>query len=265
MNSRGPVFPMTAVTLTLNGALLAADLSGALFWAERKTLVVADLHLEKGSGLAARGCLLPPYDTARTLDLLAGVVARYAPETLVCLGDSFHDPAAGGRVLPLDGARIARMTGTCDWIWVVGNHDPHPPDTWGGRVAREFRLGPLTFRHKAAAAPDPGEVSGHYHPVGAVRTRLRRLRSRCFVTDGVRLVLPAFGAFTGGLNVRDPAVERLFPRGYEVVLLGGSGLYRFPRARLSPDVSAGPPGQRGAGLSATRTAQRPGLLSDPDC
>lgn len=229
--------------IAVNGAALAADPAGLLWWPDRAVAVVADLHLEKGSGFAARGRMVPPHDTAATLSRLEAAVARLAPRTVICLGDSFHDRGAGARVAPADAARIARLAGGREWIWIVGNHDPEPPTDWGGRVEREVRLGPLVFRHQAAggagaSGEGAGEVSGHYHPVAAVRTRGRRLRCRCFVTDGSRLVLPAFGAYAGGLNVRDPAVERLFRRGYEALLVGRDAIYRFPRARLSPDADA---------------------------
>lgn len=231
--------------LTVNGARLVADASGVVIWPERGCVIVADLHFEKGSAFARRGRLVPPYDTARTLDTLVAVLNRVEPERVICLGDSFHDRDAAGRVDADAAALIAELTGRCAWHWVVGNHDPSPPTCWGGTVAADLRLGPLVFRHEAAPG-GAGQVTGHFHPVAAVATRARRLRSRCFVTDGVNLILPAFGAFTGGLNVLDPAVDRLFPRGFEVVVARDGGLYRFPRARLSPDAEAPAPDRRPA-------------------
>jgi uncharacterized protein len=228
--------PMPEDPIRLNGADLLPDLSGALFWPDRSLLAVADLHFEKGSALAARGRLLPPYDTARTLDLLEAAVGRLRPRTVVCVGDSFPARPPADRIAAGDVDRIRRLTGSCDWIWIAGNHDPAPPTQWGGRVEGVATLGPIVFRHRADTDGDgAGEVSGHWHPVAAVATRARRLRCRCFVTDGRRLVLPAFGAYTGGLNVLDPAVDGLFGAGFEAHLLGRDRIYRFPRSRLAPD------------------------------
>ena len=220
--------------ITANGAALLADPSGALIWPARSTLVVADLHLEKGSAFAARGQLLPPYDTRATLARLEALAARHRPERVVCLGDSFHDGAAAGRLGAGDRARLRRLAAGRDWIWIAGNHDPAPPDDLGGRGLEELVDGPLVFRHQARANGTPaGEVSGHYHPKASVHLRPRRITAPCFVTDGRRLVLPAFGAYTGGLNVLDPAVASLFRRDFQVQLLHRDRIYTFPRASLA--------------------------------
>jgi DNA ligase-associated metallophosphoesterase len=211
---------------------LLADASGALYWPGRRTLVVADLHLEKGSALARRGQLLPPYDTVATLEALTDAIARHRPERIICLGDSFHDDGAAGRLAPADGAALRRLTADQDWIWIAGNHDPAPPADWGGRVETRVTLGALTFRHQADGYHAPGEISGHYHPRASVRTRARRITGRCFVSDGRRLVLPAFGAYTGGLDVLDPAIAGLFPRGFSVHLLGRAAVYSFSKTAL---------------------------------
>jgi DNA ligase-associated metallophosphoesterase len=239
--------------IRVNGVPLLADLSGALVWPERRVLAVADLHLEKGSAFARQGQLLPPYDTAATLAALAGAIERYRPERVICVGDSFHDGNAAERLADADGARLRQLTETCDWIWIAGNHDPRPPADWGGRVEAEVTIAPLVFRHQAlegTRAPGvtiaplvfrhqalegtraPGEVSGHYHPKARVRLRTGRASARCFVTDGRRLVLPAFGAYTGGLNVLDPAIARLFAKEFRVHLLGRQAIHVFPRTGL---------------------------------
>lgn len=223
--------------LRLNGDRLLADVSGALYWPARSTLAVADLHLEKGSAVAARGQLLPPYDTAATLQALATAIDRYRPERVICLGDSFHDVGAAERLARGDRERLSRLAAGRDWIWIAGNHDPTPPAGCAGRVAADFTLGALTFRHQAEDGHRPGEVSGHYHPKASVRTPARRISGRCFVTDGRRLVLPAFGAYAGGLEVLDPAIAGLFPRGFTVHLLGRDGVYGFPGSA----VAAAPP------------------------
>ncbi len=234
---RMPDPPAPPHAFAVNGAELLADLSGALFWPARDTLVVADLHLEKGSNFAARGVPLPPYDSLATLDRLAGALRRYPASRVICLGDSFHDGGAGERLGPAGVDALSALTRDRDWLWIVGNHDPEPPTGWGGRVADSLTDGPLVFRHEAEPARVvAGEVSGHFHPKAAVHTGSgKRLSSRCFVTDGRRLILPAFGAFAGGLNARDPAVAGLFPRGFRALVLGRREVFVFPDRRLSPD------------------------------
>ena len=222
------------VTIEVNGARLRGDRSGAVVWPERRTLVVADLHLEKGSAFAARGQLLPPYDTAATLQSLSEALRRHRPERVICLGDSFHDGEASARLSNGDGDTIRDLTRRHEWIWICGNHDPAPPAQWGGRAMDSFTLGSLVFRHEAEpGAAAAGEVSGHFHPKAAVKTRAKRVTSRCFVTDGRRLILPAFGAYTGGLNVLDPAIARLFRKGFNVHILGRGRLFTFPHSALS--------------------------------
>ena len=233
-----------SVPIGVNGASLLADASGALIWPQRRAVLVADLHLEKGSSFAARGRLLPPYDTAATLMRLEEVLTRHDAKAVFCLGDSFHDAAAGERLSGADRARITSLTGRCDWTWICGNHDPSPPADWGGKVAEEVTLGPLTFLHQAAgskhhrvggtggAGGAGGEVSGHFHPKAALRWRHKRITGRCFITDGRRLILPAFGAYTGGLNVLDPAIAGLFPKDFQVLLMGRAGIFSFPSTAL---------------------------------
>lgn len=207
------------VALSFAGAELVAEPSGALWWPATGTLIVADLHLEKGSSFARRGVLLPPYDTRATLERLARAVDRPGLRRVVCLGDSFHEDGAADRLATGDEAALAGLTGACEWIWIAGNHDPKPPLGLGGRiVAERLALGPLTFRHAAAPAP-VAEVSGHYHPKVSLHWRGRRLAGRCFVLDERRLVLPAFGAYAGGLDVREPALRRLFQREPSVYLI----------------------------------------------
>ena len=222
--------------ITLNTVPIVLDPSGALWWPERRLLAVADLHLEKGSGFAARGQLLPPYDTAATLSRMAAVVAEYRPETVVCLGDSFHDCGAAARLSDSDAGQLAILTGGCDWLWITGNHDPAPPTAWGGVVREEVTVGPLAFRHQGQ--PDAkAEVSGHFHPRAAVRVRHRRIAARCYATDSRRLILPAFGAYAGGLDVLDPAIAGLLTRPFTVHMIGRNGrLYALTSDRLTPSA-----------------------------
>jgi DNA ligase-associated metallophosphoesterase len=209
--------------LLLNGVELVAQHAGALWWPQRRLLVVADLHLEKGSALG-----LPPYDSRETLDRLERLCAHLAPERIIALGDSFHDRRAEARIGDADGERLRRLTAACDWLWIEGNHDPAPVGLWGGRVASEEVIGSLVFRHQARREKAAGEVSGHYHPSLSLAVRGRSIHGRCFLCDGNRLVLPAFGAFTGGLDARDPALRRLFGRGLSAHVLAPTKVVRIP-------------------------------------
>jgi uncharacterized protein len=195
-------------TLDVAGVTLVADLSGALFWQEQSLLVVSDLHLEKGSSFAARGVLLPPYDTAATLGRLAMVIARHDPKMVIALGDSFHDRSAHDRLSVSDRDAIAALQARRDWIWISGNHDPALPTRLGGIVATEVAIGPIAFRHEPTGAA--GEIAGHLHPKARVATRARSVERRCFASDGERAVMPAFGAYAGGLSIRDAAFARIF-------------------------------------------------------
>jgi DNA ligase-associated metallophosphoesterase len=223
-------------TITVAGATLVADPAGALYWPDEQALVIADLHLEKGSAFAARGVLLPPYDTATTLARLAGRIERYAPRLVIALGDSFHDGGGPLRMGAADRAALTRLQRGRDWVWIAGNHDPDPADGIGGRFAATLAFAPLTFRHQPAAEPCEGEVAGHLHPVARVAQRGRAVSRRCFAADGRRLVMPAFGAYAGGLNVRDRAIMVLFgARGFTAHMLGERRLYAIAAGRCLPD------------------------------
>ena len=229
---------MTARTsITVNGERLTLLTAGALWIDCVETLVVSDLHLEKGSNFAARGALLPPYDTRTTLRRIATLMKNLKPRRIISLGDAFHDAGAEARMETDDAAFLTGLTGAADWIWVLGNHDPEPPARFAGAVETALRLGGLLFRHEPQDRAEAGEIAGHLHPVARVRTESRTLRRRCFVSDGARLIMPAFGAYAGGLNVRDGAFAPLFaePVAY---LLGGDGVYPFWGAALVPDQGA---------------------------
>jgi DNA ligase-associated metallophosphoesterase len=219
-----------AALLDIAGVPFTADASGALFWDDERLLVVSDLHLEKGSSFATRGILLPPYDTAATLARLAVVVSRYDPKVVVALGDSFHDADAHERVSDPDRDAIAAMQTGRDWIWIAGNHDPKPPASLRGSVASEIAIGPICFRHEPTGAA--GEVAGHLHPKARVATRGRSIERRCIATDGVRAVMPSFGAYTGGLSIRDRAFAKIFATlAFTAHLLGDNRLHAMPAAR----------------------------------
>jgi uncharacterized protein len=183
---------------------------------------------------ASLGQFLPPYDTRATLSRIAELLVRLSPDTVVSLGDSFHDRAAASRLDDDDVLTIRQFTAAREWVWIEGNHDPDPPRDLGGRVARELRIGALTLRHESEE--DVGEISGHLHPCATVAGRGGAVRRRCFATDGVRLVMPAFGAFTGGLNVRHEAFASVFPDGCFALVMGKSRVYPTPPERLAPDA-----------------------------
>ncbi len=208
------------------GVVLEAFREGALWWADERLLCVADLHLEKGSSFARRGQMLPPYDTGETLARLAALVAHLQPKVVVALGDSFHDDDGAHRLLPQDRASLGRLQVRRDWIWIAGNHDPHLPDGLAGLRLDELSVGPLAFRHEPAEGQVEGEIAGHLHPAARVIGRGKSVRRRCFAGDGYRLILPAFGAYAGGLDVRDPAFAGLFrPDSFRAFVLGDDGVY----------------------------------------
>jgi uncharacterized protein len=220
--------------LTVAGATLHADPAGALHWPEHGLLAVADLHLEKGSSFAARGMLLPPYDTAATLARLARLIAHYAPRIVVALGDSFHDGGGPARLSRDDRENLRALQRGRDWIWLTGNHDPEPAEGIGGVFHDDLTLGGLTFRHLPIGAD--GEIAGHLHPVARVAHRGRTVSRRCFAADKTRLVMPAFGAYTGGLNIRDAAFADLFGTlKFTAHMLGEDRLYTFTAKRCLPD------------------------------
>jgi DNA ligase-associated metallophosphoesterase len=220
--------------IVLSGVPLLADARGALYWAEQGLLAVADLHLEKGSSFAARGQLLPPYDTASTLARLAHLIADYAPRWVVALGDSFHDGGGPERLSDSDRDNLRSLQRGRDWIWITGNHDPEPAQGVGGTFTGGLSLGPLNFRHLPTGAP--GEVSGHLHPVARIVYRGRAVSRRCFAADDTRMVMPAFGAFTGGLNIRDAAFADLFGTlAFTAHMLGDGRVYAFAAKRCLPD------------------------------
>ena len=239
--------PIFVQALRFAGAELLLDLSGALFMPAKRILAVADLHFEKGSGYARSGQFLPPYDTALTLRRLSWVIQRFRPETVLALGDSFHDAEAPLRLSPADAAVLKRLTGACDFIWIGGNHDPQPPAHLGGRGASHWPAGKINFRHQPERIEEI-EIVGHFHPVAALSVRGRGMRRRCFAVAKKRLVLPAFGAYVGGLNVLDRALAPVLGGGCEIFALGRQRLHRLAPGQLHADPpSLGAPPKRQAG------------------
>lgn len=197
---------MNSREISFLGETLTALPSGGLFWEALNTLVVSDLHFGKSERIARRGgVLLPPYDTVETLTRLSADIQAAAPRTVICLGDSFDDLAAGAALDDTNRNTIRRLQAGRRWLWLEGNHDPGPVDLGGEHVAT-LTLGPLTFRHISEDNAAPGEVSGHYHP----KARVRGMSRPCFIADENRLILPGYGCYTGGLDWMTPVLRRLF-------------------------------------------------------
>jgi len=220
--------------ISVAGTGLIADCEGALYWPEQGMLVLADLHLEKGSSFAARGVLLPPYDTAATIDRMERVIARYAPRAVIALGDSFHDGHGPDRMGEKDRAALARLQHGRDWVWILGNHDDAPRPGIGGRFVPVLAIDRLFFRHEPTGAQ--GEIAGHLHPLARVAAAGHAISRRCFASDGTRLIMPAFGAYAGGLNVRDCAITALFGTlAFTAYMLGARRLFAIAAERCLPD------------------------------
>lgn len=214
----------------LSGAAVRLDWSGALHWPDEDLVVVADLHFEKGTSRATKGRFLPPYDTRTTLGALEEAIRRLQPKRVIALGDSFHDRDGPERLAAADRARLERLTRAAEFVWITGNHDPELPPSLGGRVVDVLTIGGLTLRH----VPEPGalaEIGGHMHPVVSVVGGGRRVRRACFASDGERLLMPAFGELTGGLDLAAPAFSPLLDRRRTTAFaLGRDRLHAIPLA-----------------------------------
>ncbi|MEM7301325.1 MAG: ligase-associated DNA damage response endonuclease PdeM [Pseudomonadota bacterium] len=215
-------------TIELAGEELVADPEGVLWWPQEKLLVVSDLHLEKGSSFARKGRMLPPYDTVKTLNRLEAAIQEWNPKRVVALGDSFHDREASAR-LPLPAKQqLAGMIADRDWIWILGNHDPEPPRDLGGISTAELAIGCITFRHEPRVYAAGGEIAGHLHPKARLVKQGRAVRRPCFAVNDQRIIMPSFGAYTGGLNVLDRAFCGLFTkRDFHVLMMGDRQIYRI--------------------------------------
>ncbi|RCS25178.1 ligase-associated DNA damage response endonuclease PdeM [Phyllobacterium salinisoli] len=224
-----------AANAVIAGVEAVCDPAGALYLPQMRLLVVSDLHLEKGSSFARRGMMLPPYDTAATLELLAAVIARHNPALIVSLGDSFHDGHASARLPAPYVSRLHELMSGREWVWITGNHDPERPVGLPGDVADELAIGPLIFRHEPQSGSAPGEIAGHLHPAAKIVRRGRSVRRPCFASDGERLIMPAFGAYTGALNVLDRAFRGLFAEDRLLAfMLGANRVYPVGRSVLFP-------------------------------
>jgi len=228
--------PGEALALDYAGSELLLDPAGVAWFPEDRVLAVSDLHLEKGSSFARSRIYLPPYDTAATLARLASAVTRYEPATIISLGDSFHDDEASARLSREAVEAIGAIAQRREMIWVTGNHDPSPPANVPGQSVEMLALGRTVFRHIPDTAEFGHEVCGHLHPCARIVGRGRSVRRPCFASDGVRLILPSFGEFTGGLNVCDNAFAGLFEMSrFRAYMLGSERVYPVGAAKLAAD------------------------------
>jgi DNA ligase-associated metallophosphoesterase len=235
MAMRGVPLTRRACEIRIGADIFIADASGALWHEAERTLVIADLHLEKGSSFARRGMLLPPYDTTVTLAALSATVSRFAPRRVISLGDGFHDDDGAAR-LSVDGrAALRSLQLGRDWVWVAGNHDPRAPAGLPGDHALACHVGGVAARHepRPGAPGVEGEIAGHLHPVAHIAARAGGLRRRCFATDTRRCVLPAFGAYAGGLDLRHEAFANLFDFAHlQAVVIGETRIHVFDAAAI---------------------------------
>lgn len=209
---------------------LCALSEGALYWPARRALIVADLHFEKASWFALKGQMLPPYDSMATLAALTALVERTAASELWCLGDSFHDSEGCERLPETARMALAALTGSLRWVWITGNHDAALADHLGGEIVEEAEVDGLLLRHEAEPGETRPELSGHFHPKLRVRLRGRQVARRCFVATPTKLILPAFGALTGGLDAHHPEIVRAVGRGAEALVALEDRILRFPIA-----------------------------------
>ena len=218
------------VPFSFAGETFFPTADGALFWPAEQALLVADLHLEKASWFARWGQFLPPYDSHATLTALAGEVERTAAKRLFCLGDSFHD-RFGCERLPADArALLTDLTAALDWTWIVGNHDPGFADHCGGRIAEEIEIAGVILRHEAVRSETRPEISGHFHPKLRLRLKGRQVSRRCFVKSATKIIMPAFGSLTGGLDAHHPEIMGSVGGSAAALVPVSDRLLRFPLA-----------------------------------
>jgi len=210
--------------------------AGAIYWEAERTLIVADLHLEKGAAYAARGRMLPPYDSRTTLRGLAALIMSLAPARIVALGDSFHTSEVATHLGRAEREEIALLQQGREWYWITGNHDPELPSSIGGIVCAALTIAGVTLRHEPSPDTATPEIAGHLHPAARIARRGEVVRRKCFATDGRRIVMPAFGAYTGGLNVLDDVFAGLLARQrLEAWMMGRSTVYPVLARALLPD------------------------------
>lgn len=233
---RWDIIDSASQPLSICGKSFRADASGALYWPSENALIVADLHLGKGASFAVRGQMLPPYDTRDTLERLADAIDRYDAATVIALGDSFHELSSISRLSDDEKAMLDVIQQEREWIWITGNHDPLQRGDLSGHVLPELCVEGLVFRHCPAETAITHEIAGHLHPAARLVMHGYSVRRPCFVSNGKRLVVPAFGTYTGGLNVLDDAYEPIFGHdGFAVLMLGHDGIYPVATRLLRGD------------------------------
>jgi DNA ligase-associated metallophosphoesterase len=240
LNAKLDLMPESAPSLrshvSVAGHTMRPLAAGALYWEDEDTLLVADLHLEKGAAFAALGMLLPPYDTRTTLERLSKAIRAVDPSRVVALGDSFHRAESAKQLAADDLGFLRKLQQGREWYWICGNHDPHLPASIGGTVCATLSICGLVLRHEPSPAAAAREIAGHLHPVARIARRGTVIRRRCFATDGNRLVMPAFGSYAGGLNVLDAAFGPLFLRHrLEAWMMGRADVYPVLGSLLLPD------------------------------
>ena len=218
------------VPFSFAGETFVASPEGALHWPARNALLVADLHLEKASWFARLGQFLPPYDSVATLTALDEVVRATKVTRLYCLGDSFHDRFGCDRLPDQARALLLDMTSRLDWTWILGNHDPGFADHCGGTLVEEMEVSGIVLRHEAHPDDPRPEMSGHFHPKYRVQVRGRRVSRRCFVASASKLILPAFGSLTGGLDASHPAIVKSVGPAASALVPLPDRMLRFPLA-----------------------------------
>jgi DNA ligase-associated metallophosphoesterase len=218
------------VPFSFAGETFVAGPDGALYWPAQQALLVADLHLEKASWFARLGQFLPPYDSQATLSALAREVERSGATRLYCLGDSFHDRFGCDRLPAAAREMLVGMTSALDWVWIVGNHDPGFSDHCGGRLADELEVAGIVLRHEAVRDDPKPEMSGHFHPKLRLNLHGRHVSRRCFVASQTKLILPAFGSLTGGLDATHPAILDNVGSDAAALVPVSDRLLRFPLA-----------------------------------
>lgn len=218
------------VPFSFAGETFEATASGALFWPAQQALFVADLHLEKASWFARLGQFLPPYDSHATLTALSNEAERSGALRLYCLGDSFHDSSGCDRLPANARSLLVDLTSRLDWTWIVGNHDPGFADHCGGRIEEEVMLGGIVFRHEAVRGESRPEISGHFHPKLRLHLKGRQVSRRCFVVSASKLIMPAFGSLTGGLDAHHPEILGSVGSSAAALVPVSDRLLRFPLA-----------------------------------
>ncbi|MDP8914391.1 MAG: ligase-associated DNA damage response endonuclease PdeM [Pseudomonadota bacterium] len=218
------------VRFSFSGHDLMALPQGALYWPSRRALLVADLHLEKASWFARLGQMLPPYDSVATLSDLTALSVTTQAQEIWCLGDSFHDRHGCDRLPERAREMLTALTAATRWTWITGNHDPGVSDPCGGAVVDEAEVDGLLLRHEADPAETRPELSGHFHPKLRIIHRGRKVARRCFVATDRKLILPAFGALTGGLDASHPEIVRAVGRDAQALVPVADRLLRFPLA-----------------------------------